>query len=154
VRKEENKMVNEEEVFRKMISELEFLQGTARILQTRIGMIESAIQELYTTDSTLEGLKYEKKGSAILMPIGGGSYVKAKISDSKKVIFGIGANIATEKTVEEAQESIGERTIELQKGRTSIQQQLNEVITKINDLQNQIRSMAQPARRENSVRAA
>ena len=146
-------MINEEEALRKMISELEFLQGTARVLQTRIGMIESAIQELYTTNLTLEGLKHEKKGSAILMPIGGGSYVKANILDSEKVIFGIGANIATEKTVEEAQESIGERAIEFQKGRNSIQQQLNEVITKINDMQNKIRSMAQLTRRENSVRA-
>lgn len=146
-------MASDEEIMRRMIVELQILQETAQTLQTRIRVIEAAITEYQMANSTLNGLKEEKRGSQLLVPIGGKSYIKAQLADPKKIIFGIGANIATEKKLEEAQESLEERTVEFQKTRSALQQQFNEVTSRINDTQDKIRSMAQPGR-EGSVRKA
>jgi prefoldin alpha subunit len=65
-------------------------------------MTNSAITEFRVSSMTLEGLEKEKKGAQLFVPIGGGSYIKAKLETSKKVVVGIGADVAVEKTVKEA----------------------------------------------------
>ncbi|MFQ6076396.1 MAG: prefoldin subunit alpha, partial [Candidatus Bathyarchaeia archaeon] len=81
----------EEQELRRLLVELQILEGTVGSLQSRIGLVEAALRELSMTSSTLEGLKEEEKGSRILVPIGGGSYVRASVEDSEKIVFGIGA---------------------------------------------------------------
>jgi prefoldin subunit 5 len=50
------------------------------------------------------------------------------IADSKKIVMGIGAGAAIEKGVESSVEELKNRIQELDKARTSIQQQLDQTI--------------------------
>lgn len=96
-------------------------------IQSRINMTHAALTELKVSSLTLEGLEKEKKGTELFVPIGGGSYVKAKLETSKTVVVGVGADVAIEKTVKEAKEELETRIAELEKTREGLGQQLNQV---------------------------
>ena len=136
-------MSQDEEALRRLVLELQILEGTADTLQTRLNFVNAAITELQMANETIEGLKKEEVGALILMPIGGGSYVKARIDDTKNLIVGIGADVSTEKDANSAQEDVGTRILELEKARTAVQKQLNDVATQMGRLQNQIRVMTE-----------
>lgn len=136
-------MSQDEETLRRLVLELQILEGTADTLQTRLNFVNAAITELQMANETIEGLKEEEVGTLILVPIGGGSYAKARIDDTKNLIVGIGADVSTEKDVNSAQEDVGTRILELEKARTAVQKQLNEVAIQGGRLQNQIRAMTE-----------
>jgi len=96
-------------------------------------MTNAAITELRVSSMTLEGLEKEKKGAQLFVPIGGGSYVKAKLETAKKVVVGIGADVAVERTVKEAKEELEVRIAELEKTREALGQQFNQVIERIQE---------------------
>ena len=126
-------MSNEEEAFRRLVVELRILEGTAEALQSRVNLVNAALTELRIAGMTLEGLEKEKEDSQLFVPIGGGSYIKAKLESADKVIVGIGANVAVERTTKEAKENLGNRIAELEKTRATLGQQFTQVVGKIQD---------------------
>jgi prefoldin alpha subunit len=96
-------------------------------------MTNSAINELKVSNITLEGLKQEKKGTQLFVPIGGGSYVKAKIETTKNVVVGIGANVAVERSLKQAKVELEARIAELEKTREVLGQQFNQVVGRIQE---------------------
>ena len=77
--------------------------------------VQATILDYNKAKFTLEHLKKSKKGDEILVPIGGGSFINASLSDTQKIIFDIGAGIITEKTSNEVIAKIDERITDLQK---------------------------------------
>ena len=126
-------MSNEEEKFRRLAVELRILEGTVETIQSRINIVNSALTELSIANMTLEGIEKEKQNSSLLVPIGGGSYIKAKLENADTVIVGIGAGVATERTINEAKENIGKRIADVEKTRAVLQQQLAQVIQRIQE---------------------
>jgi prefoldin alpha subunit len=133
---------SEEETFRRLAVELRILEGTAEALQSRINLVNAALTELRVTNMTLEGLGKEKKDASLFVPIGGGSYIKARLESADKMIVGIGANVAVEKTIKVAKETMSKRTAELEKTRTSLQQQITQVIGKIQNNRSQLQELS------------
>lgn len=132
-----------EDVLRRLVMELQMLQETADAIQQRISLTYSAINELQVAHNTLEGIKKEKKKSSLLVPIGGGSYIKGKLEDSEKLIVGIGANVAVEKTITEAQEAFQTRLLRLEQARNSLQKQLEEIATKITNTRTNFQTLSE-----------
>ena len=126
-------MSSEEETFRRLMVELRILEGTAEALQSRISLVNAALTELRIASMTLEGLEKEKEDAQLFVPVGGGSYIKAKLENADKVVVGIGANVAVEMAISEAKENVGTRIADLEKTMTSLQQQFNQVVVKIQD---------------------
>jgi len=96
-------------------------------------MTNAVLTELRVSSMTLEGLEKEKKDAQLFVPIGGGSYVKARLETAKKVVVGIGADVAVERTVKEAKEELEVRIAELEKTREALGQQFNQVIERIQE---------------------
>ena len=126
-------MPSEEETFRRLVVELRILEGTAEALQSRANLVNAALTELRIASMTLEGLEKEKKGTSLFVPIGGGSYITAKLESADNVIVGMGANVAVERTIKEAKENLGNRIAQLEKTRASLGQQFAQVLEKIQD---------------------
>jgi prefoldin alpha subunit len=124
---------NEEETFRRLVVELRVLEGTADALQSRVNLVNAALTELTIASMTLEGLEKEKKNAPLFVPIGGGSYIKARLESANEVIVGMGANVSVERTIIEAKENLGNRIDELEKTRTALGQQFTQVLEKIRD---------------------
>lgn len=126
-------MASEDETLRRLAVELQILEGTAETLQSRINFVNAALTELMVANATLEGLEKEGKGAPLFVPIGGGSYVKANLESVDKVVVGIGAGVAVERTVKEAKENLEIRVAELEKTRDTLRQQLSQVVEKIRE---------------------
>jgi prefoldin alpha subunit len=113
--------------------ESRYLEETVNEIQSRINLTNSALTELRVSSMTLQGLETEKKGAPLFVPIGGGSYVKAKLETASKVVVGIGADVAVERTLKEAKEELEARIGELEKTREALVQQFNQVVGKIQE---------------------
>ena len=122
-----------EEELRRLSIEIRFLEETAQALQSRINMLNAVIQDLSYANVTLEGLEKNKVGSELLVPIGGSSYIKAKLDDPDKVIVGMGAGVSVEKTSQEAKGIVKKRLEGLGKTRVSLQQRFSQVAQKIDE---------------------
>lgn len=122
-----------EEEFRKLTIELRFLEQTAETIQSRLNMINAVITDLTYSSMTLEDLGKEKENAELLVPIGGSSYVKARLGNTDKLIVGIGAGVSVEKALPEAKEVVKKRLEDLDKARMSLQQQFSQVVDKINE---------------------
>ena len=116
-----------------MAVESRFLEETANELQSRINLTNAAITELRVSSMTMEGLEKEKKDSQLFVPIGGGSYIKARLETAKTVVLDIGADVAVERTLKEAKEELEARIEKLEKTREAFGQQFNQVIERIQE---------------------
>jgi len=113
--------------------ELQILEGTAETLQSRLNFVNAALTELNIARMTLEGVEKESPDAPLFVPIGGGSFIKAKLDSNDKVIVGAGAGVSVERSAGEAMETLKNRIGELEKTRTSIQQQLMQVVGRIQE---------------------
>jgi len=130
-----------EEELRRLSMEMRYLEQTADALQQRISMVNAALTDINYANMTLDGIEKEKENSEMLIPIGGSSYVKAKIADTNKVIIGLGSGVSIEKTLPEAKTILKERLDELQKTMQSAQQQFSQVAERINSGRSRLESM-------------
>jgi len=140
-------MSSEEEI-RRLIVELRILEGTAEALQSRISMVDAVYAELNIAKRTLEGMEKENPEAPVFVPIGGGSYVKAKLTDVDKVVYGVGAGIAIEKSLEEAKKGVDERLSELERTKKSLEQQFSQVIRRIQEDRDRLQELTSELRRE------
>ena len=131
----------EEEELNRLSVEMRYYEQTAEALQQRIGMINAAITDLTYASMTLESMENEKDNAELLVPIGGSSYIKAKLANTDKVIVGMGAGVSIEKTLPEAKAIVKERLDELEKTIASAQQQFAQVAERISLSRNQLQSL-------------
>jgi len=143
---------SEEETLRRLAVELRILEGTAEALQARINLVNAALTEFSYTRRTLEGLEKEKEDAPLFVPIGGGSYAKAKLESAETVIVGLGAGVAIERTLKEARERIENRIVDFQKTGNTLQQQLAQVIGKIQDGRAKLEELTAKLSKEEGVR--
>lgn len=122
---------NEEEL-RRLSVQLRLLEQTAEAIQSRMNIINAVITDLNYAGITLESLEKEKENSELLVPVGGNSYVRAKLENSDQVIVGMGAGVSVEKTMPEAKAIVKKRLEDLEKTRLSLQQQFAQIAERMN----------------------
>ena len=137
-----------EEELRQLAVEQRLLEQTADALQSRMNMVNAVVTDLTYASMALEGLEKEKENSELLVPIGGGSYVKAKLGTPDRVIVSVGAGVSVEKTVQEAKEIVKKRLEDLGKTRMSLQQQFSQVVGKINENRQKLDQLVANMRQE------
>lgn len=135
-----------EEELRRLIVELRLLENTAEQVQTRLNLVNAALTELDLASKALEGIE-NKSSDHIFVPIGGGSYIKARLEDTDKVVYGIGAGIAIEKPLKEAKEDIANRISELSRAKVALEQQLSQVLARMQEGRNRLQELTSMLRR-------
>jgi prefoldin alpha subunit len=143
-----------EELLRQLIAQLQALENAYQEIRSRLNILDAALSEISLASLTLKGIKTLDNDSEILIPIGGGSFVKAKLSDSNNVVHSIGSGVSTEKTIELAQADFDNRISDFQKIRNSLNQQLNQATMAITNIRNQIQQITQRYEGEAGVRTA
>lgn len=143
-------VANREDQTRRLIYELQLMQGTADTLQQRLAILQNALADLRVTEESLKGLSETEEGSPILIPMGGGTLVNAQLGDTSKVIINIGAEVSIDMPLEDAQKNVADRLENVEKTNTSVGQQLQQLLAQmevhrdgINRLSAQIRGEAQ-----------
>jgi len=125
-----------------LLVEIQYLENLAQSLQQRISYVEAAVAELQVAMSTVRNLGNESAGAEVLVPIGGGSYVRAKVADVEKLIVGIGADVAVEKNFKESVEGYQTRIEELRKVGVSLGQELERVAVSIGKARQELQRLS------------
>jgi prefoldin alpha subunit len=143
-------VANREDQTRRLIYELQLMQGTADTLQQRLAILQNALADLRVAEESLKALSETEEGSPILIPMGGGTLVNAQLGDTSKVIINIGAEVSIDMPLEDAQKNVADRLEDVEKTNTSVEQQLQQLLSQmevhrdgINRLSAQIRGEAQ-----------
>jgi prefoldin alpha subunit len=137
-----------EEQLRRLLVELQILQNTADVLQSRVNLLESGIMELRVAGMTLEELKKEKEGAPLLLPIGGDSFIRANLGNTSTIIVGIGADVSVEMELDKALEDIGTRLSESEKASLSAQEQFSQVVAQMQIHQENVNRLSAELRGE------
>jgi prefoldin alpha subunit len=124
---------NSDEEVRQLLSDIRLLEGSARVLQSRMDIISAALSETTTAIQTLEGAKGQPEGTEVLTPIGSGSFVKSKVTDPNKIMIGIGAGVIVEKSIDDSIKDLRLRSSDLDRARVSVTQQLGQILGQTED---------------------
>ena len=127
---------------RQSLMDIRLLESSARVLQSRLDIVTAALSETLTAISTLEGTKGKPGETETLVPIGSGSFVKARLADAEKVIIGVGAGVCIEKPIEDSMKDLRLRSSELEKARATVTQQLNQVYGQTEDYRAHLNDLA------------
>ncbi len=147
-------MSRREEEIRRALAELQALRELAESMRSRINVVESLINELKAAGEAIKAIRDVGENATILVPVGGDSFIRAKVEDMSKVLVGVGAGIVLEKDVEDALNYLGERVAELEKISVDLRRRLAETLERIRESEDRIRRMAGEARAGGGVRKA
>ena len=107
-----------------------------------MSMTNAALSEMKISSMTLEGLEQEKKGAELFVPVGGGSYVKAKLADTDTIVVGVGADVAVEKSLKDAKADLETRIAEVEKTREVLDKQFGQVIERMQSNREQMEQIS------------
>ncbi len=88
--------------------ELETFKAQLQQYQQQKSQIMMTVQEMMSAKATIDGIRDAKDGEEMIIPIGGGTFIRGTITDAKNVISSVGADIAVTKDVASAKKSIEE----------------------------------------------
>ncbi|MEM3030949.1 MAG: prefoldin subunit alpha [Candidatus Micrarchaeia archaeon] len=102
-------------------------------IQNQIASLQSSIIEIRATMETLKNIR-EVRGGDVLLPIGAGVFVNAKIAGGDRALVEIGGNIITEKSAAEATEILEKRLKVVEETRERLQSALAELDQRLREL--------------------
>lgn len=140
-------MAADEETLKKLLVEIRMMEGSANLIQSRLRIVGSALEETSIAMNTLEGVKGCPKGTEVLVPVGAGSFICAELSDVEKAITGVGAGVCIEKSIESSTTDLKERQAELEKLSASLRQQLEQLLASIENTKNNLSRMIEQQQR-------
>ena len=89
-------------------------------LDMQLQISQSALNDYTKAKLTLENLSKSTKEDDILIPIGGGTFIKGNLTDNNKILTDIGAGIVTEKPLKDALAKVDERIKLMQENRDKL----------------------------------
>jgi len=111
----------------RILSELSDHQATAEALRQHLSSLAASLSELSMTLEVIKTVKGLKPGTDILVPIGSDSFIKAKLATAEKVITGLGADIAAERSSEDALKVLETRRTELEQALVRAREELGKL---------------------------
>lgn len=98
-----------------------------RQIEEYIKRIDSASEELENTKEGLNEFEKLKGNEEILAPIAQGIFVKAKMTDEKRVTINVGNNVMSDKTIPEALKLLKKQEDEMKITRADAEKKMNEL---------------------------
>ena len=131
--------MNEQEI-KQALSALDLMRAQAESLAEQQQLIQYSLEEYTRAKETLSKWKDAKKGEELLVPIGGNSFVFAKVEFNSKALVGIGSGVTVERPVEEAIATLDGRINEMAEGLKKINESLTILETRSANLTRQVQA--------------
>ncbi|RLF53176.1 MAG: prefoldin subunit alpha [Thermoplasmata archaeon] len=132
-------MTNDEEISRYLVL-IEQYKEQINSLEMQSSYVQAMLADYTKAKITLQQLSKTEKGSEILVPIGGSTFVEAISKGNSKVLFDIGRGIVAEKNIDDAIEKIDKRIEELQKT-------YEKILSMMQQLQNEMETVSTKAQK-------
>jgi len=134
--------VKKREELEKLAYEYQLLQAQAQLLAQNLELLTIARNELSALKETLEGLKtIDSENPEILVPIGGGSFLKGTILDKERAVVSMGAGYSAEMPLENAIELINRRINEYDTAIQKTQEALRRLDGQLQELAKRAQSL-------------
>ena len=130
------------EKLQQLQDELRSLIAQADQLRSQIDAINAVIEDLFAASEILDYIAKEGRGKTVLVPIGAGNFIKAKIEDTSSVVMAIGGRLSIETSIEEAKKAIESRISTLERIRLDLLRKLEEVNRRINEILPKVEELA------------
>jgi len=130
---EANPAANEEQI-RELIANIQVNQQRMEALQQQASLVQMSLTDLDNALKALTTLEGKGEDQELLVPIGAGSFVHAKMADPDKVIIGLGAGVSVEKSFADSKGIIQSRRGELEKAlleTTSVMDQVAQELARL-----------------------
>ncbi|MFX0206496.1 MAG: prefoldin subunit alpha [Candidatus Hodarchaeota archaeon] len=138
---------NDEEL-RILAREIEQYRTQIQQLEQQIQTIQFARERMNTSRETIQELKNKKKDDNILVALRGDVYIQAKIARVDSIIVGIGAEVAIESNLENAEERISIRIKEMEEGIKRYSQLYSQLISNYKEQQEKLQQyLSQPTQK-------
>lgn len=138
----------ERERLQRILGELNEYQTTADALKQHLSLLSASLSELSMTLEAIKTMKGLKPGTDIFVPMGSDSYITAKLGTTEKVITGLGANVAAERSAEDAMKVLGERRAELERALGQAREELGRLGGRIETLRPEAERILAKVRKE------
>jgi prefoldin alpha subunit len=136
-KKEEKKQVTMEELNKELRGYIAQIEA----LRAEIDLIDESIATYRDVIKTIKNLQDLGKGKNILIPIGAGAQIEAKIEDPNKVVVSVGSGISAELSAEEALEQLAKEIANLQILRRTLEEAIVEAYKKTEELLERTREL-------------
>ncbi|MCJ7445618.1 MAG: prefoldin subunit alpha [Methanotrichaceae archaeon] len=118
--------VSEEEI-RRLILAYQQYQSQAEALVRQINLAQLTSAGLDRAIEAVQAMDKAYEGQNMLVSIGSGSFIHAKLASKAKVVLNVGAGVSIEKTTVEASESLQVQKSEISEGL----KKMNDVLSKL-----------------------
>ena len=105
----------------------------AEIFVSQLEMLENGRMEAIAAIEALEGMMATEDG-VVLLQIGGGASVRAKILEPDKVMLAIGAEVVIERKNKDAVEFLKERIMEMEASQKKVAETLDRLRSQMNEI--------------------
>ena len=139
---------SEEKNFQEKYMQYNLYKQQAQGLLQEISLLNQTAQNLNTAREVLSNLESAKDKSEILVPVGGNTFLKAKLDDKENVLVGIGADVVLKKPMPEAISTIGEQLENLKNAGARLGKQMQDLEENMRVLEPEIQKMMLEARKE------
>ena len=102
-----------EQELRQALGAMEVYKAQLEGIGEQQQLIQMSIEELTRAKVSLTDVIKSEVGDDVLIPVGSASFVKAKVSDNKNALIGVGTGITMEKPIEDAMMLIEKRLQEM-----------------------------------------
>jgi prefoldin alpha subunit len=126
----------------------------AEIFASQLELMENGRMEALAAIEALQGLA-DADDSTVLLQIGGGASVRAKVPEPDKILLNIGAEVIVERTNRDAVEFLKDRITEMEASEKRVAEALDRLRTQMNEIAKRIeQGYQQSVQAERGTRAA
>ena len=111
----------------------------AEIFVSQLDMLENGRMEALAAIEALEAMR-ETEEATVLLQIGGGASVRAKVLEPDKILLSIGAEVIVERSNKDAVEYLKERIIEMEASQKRVSETLNHLQSQMNEINKRLES--------------
>ena len=139
---------DEQKKLQRILGELSSYQSTAEALHQHLSLLAASLSELSMTLEVIKTVKGLKPGTDILVPMGSDSFVTAKLATTEKVITGLGADVAAERSSEDALTVLEARRTELEQALNQAREELGKLEERMEALRPEAERILEKAKKE------
>ena len=122
--------MSDDKILQQKYLEVQTLNQQIQQLHQQSQVLERQKNELLSLSQTLDELDTVKPQSKMYAPLGGGLYVESIITETKKVLTNVGADVVVSKTLEETKQIIEEQIDDLQNVVETVENRVQEMMKK------------------------
>jgi prefoldin alpha subunit len=111
-------------------------------LKQQLEIVGQQLVELKSTSLSVEDLERAGEKNEIFLPLGSACFCGGMVTDSRKILVGVGAGVFLEKGAKEAKSFIERNFKELEKAGAEIEEQLKSTAGQMNELAAEIQELA------------